>query len=143
MDCKNNNFANYSATGYPIYVATAGTIEEIIIIYILPLPMWVLRWKQNEFNCWITASSQDQNSVRIQPVFAGDSTQSLKLFDYTGLTCSVLPSIMNDIEGTVRAGSTAIGAYTLYPLQLDAATVEVENISSSILIGQNYSPMLW
>ena len=46
---------------------------------------------------------------------------------------------MNDIEGTVRAGSNGIGAYTLYPLQLDAATVEVENISSSILIGQNYS----
>ena len=140
VDCKNNNFANYSATGYPIYVATAGTYRgDYNNLYSASTYVGYYGGNRTSLTAWITASSQDQNSVRIQPVFAGDSTQSLKLFDYTGLTCSVLPSIMNDIEGTIRAGSTAIGAYTLYPLQLDAATVEVENISSSILIGQNYS----
>ncbi len=139
-DCKNNNIANYSTTGYPIYVTTTGIYSgDYNNLYSASSYVGYYSGNKTSLSDWVTASSQDQNSVRIQPVFVGDSTQSLKLFDYMGLACPVLSAVATDIEGTVRAGSTAMGAYTVYPLQLDAATVEVENISATVLIGQNYS----
>ena len=137
-DCRNNNILNLSTGGFPIYVATAGTYSgDYNNLYSNSSYVGYQGGNQTTLLDWINITGQDNHSVRLMPMFLGDSLQSLKLFDYSGMYCPVLPRVPADIEGTVRAGNTGIGAYTIYPTQLNAATVEAYNFNTSVILGQS------
>ena len=139
-DCRNNNFLNYSTSGYPIYVNTTGTYSgNYNNFYSKSSYIGYYSGNRTTMSDWQTACAQDANSVRIQTKFLGDSTQSLKLIDYTGITCPSLQRVPVDIEGLVRAGNTGIGAYTIYPTKLNAAALGAANWDSSIVLGNSAS----
>lgn len=140
-DCKNNNILNYSTGGYPIYIASTGVYTgDYNNLYSKSTYVGYYSGNRTSLADWQTACGQDANSVRLQPIFLGDSSLSLKLLDYTGLTCPVLSNVMQDIEGVVRAGNTGMGAYTIFPTQLNAAALSAANWDSSIVLG-NTAPV--
>ena len=139
-DCRNNNILNLSTGGFPIYVSTTGTYSgDYNNLYSASSYVGYYGGNKISLTDWTTASGQDVNSVRLLPVFLGDSTKSLKLFDYTGLSCPAVTNVSTDIEGTVRAGNTGMGAYSIYPTTLNAAALGASNWNNSLVIGQNQS----
>jgi hypothetical protein len=63
-----------------------------------------------DMTAWRQSVFTDQHSVSVLPNFI-DSSISLELSDYTGISCPMLPSIRKDIQGYIRASTTTMGAY--------------------------------
>jgi hypothetical protein len=89
---------------------------------------------------WQGLMPTDLHSVRVRSSFV-DSAQSLKLTDYTGLTCPVYPLVEKDREETLRLGaSTTMGAYHgLPPLAVNASLMEVIGWREGVVSSDNIS----
>ena len=135
MVIKNNILVVTNSAGYPIYMGTAGCAEsDYNCIYAPTYAGYSNSAMQRA--AW-QAAGFDVHSFFVSPKFVmQDSTEYLKLANYSGLFVPVLSPVNADRLGKPRAGMTIVGAYTQPQEQIDAALVEFDKWSSSAVIGQ-------
>jgi hypothetical protein len=137
---KNNNIVMASPNAYPIYLNSTTNMDLYDMDYNNMYAQTYAGYagsNKTTIAAWQQTVTSDQHSVAIQPSFV-DNTQHLKLTDYTGLECPVLPLVKRDAEDTIRTGGiTAMGAYHGYaPLTGNAALINVLNWREGAVFGQ-------
>ncbi len=85
---------------------------------------------------WLTNMPADMHSVSIPPSFV-NSSMDLKLTNYTGMTCPVLPNVTEDIAGKLRVKYTTMGAHEgTIRYNNDASPVQILGLDNGVGAGQ-------
>jgi hypothetical protein len=141
-EIKNNNITMASDGAVPISLFTTDYIHLYDIdnnnMY---APTYVGRTgtaNKTTIADWQQVVTTDKHSIRVQPSFV-DSTQHLKLNDYTPFKCDIFPLVDRDIEDSVRSGAfTAMGAYHGFShLPVNASLAEIVNMRSGDVLGEH------
>ncbi len=91
----------------------------------------------NEIGDWQAVMSNDIHSIYRLPLFA-DSTNSLKIANYAGMNCPVLPQVPADREKKERIIFTSMGAYDgLEHFANDLMLVEILDVQNGLVNGQS------
>ncbi len=124
---KNNNIHTLGQGSYPILLGS----EFDHLMDIDANNMYAPNYIGNTGQTWVSSIEEwqqyittDKSSVSIEPDYI-NSSKSLELNDYTGLTCYRDPGVTEDIRGTERGGTTGLGCYTSPCPQVDAALVKL------------------
>ncbi len=141
LSIKNNNIIMDFSTAYPIYINAAS---DLIYYDIDGNNMFAPQYVGNiggsnmeTPNEWKDRVNTDNGAISIYPGFAGDSTKSLKLKDYTSLKCEYMPDIINyDIEGMPRIGITTMGCYNgIEPYSVNATLTAISGWRTGLVSG--------
>jgi hypothetical protein len=108
--CKNNQFFSM---GTPVMVYEGDNVTLNNNNYYSPTGS-LGEWDGttcNTLNDWINESG-DTLAKNIAPLYV-DSTTSLELTNYTGMSCQRMTNILTDINNNPRSSITTLGAYSL------------------------------
>jgi hypothetical protein len=139
-EIKNNNIVMTSSNAYPVYLSNVSYLSQCDIdnnnMY-APNYVGYAGGNKTTITDWQQTVTSDQHSMSILPSFI-DSTQHLKLTDYTGLECPIPSLVKNDLKGIFRVGNfTTMGAYHGLPfLSVNASLTEVINLREGAVYGQ-------
>ncbi len=131
---KNNSIHTLGEESYPIQLGSVFNPNLIDLdannMYAPNYIGWIRQIPVPSIQDWQQYITTDKSSVSIKPDYI-DSSKSLELNDYSGLTCFRDPKVIQDIRGTERGGTTGLGCYTSPCPQVDAALGDILGIKRS------------
>ncbi len=113
MTIKNNNIVVRSTNGQPIYITSANYLNQYNIDYnniYAPNSIGYAGSPKTTWEQWKASIPTDIHSIDSLPHYI-DVNVNLKLSDYTGFECNIIPGIDMDIEKNIRIGQTTLGCY--------------------------------
>ncbi len=116
LTVRNNNIMMTDSNSYPIYLAGRDYLSQWDINsnnYYAPQYIGfdgVASISISDWTGWKTSIPTDSNLVQVAPDFV-DSTNSLRMNDYTGLECYSLSGFNYDIDKAYRPFLTTMGCY--------------------------------
>ena len=131
---KNNLLVNTSS-GYPIYFSGSTTpfTSDYNCLYGSSNVGYITS-ARTSLSAWQSATGQDANSISVNPSFV-DVTTNLKLSNYTGFYCYMMPNVNHDIEGMNRTSRTYMGCYTAPLLSSNGAIAEILHLDMPAHLG--------
>ncbi len=108
ISIRRNNIGSYSSMVYPIYLTSLNGLTLNNNNYYGAYIGYINTGVSN-MGLWKMATGQDVNSMNVNPNFI-DINTNLKT-DGTGLTCTKINEVQNDITGATRGIITTVGAY--------------------------------
>jgi hypothetical protein len=136
---KNNNIFMESPNAYPIYLPSFSSTQQYDLDYnnmYAPTNVGYAGGAITTIGNWRNIVTTDKNSVSIPPDFV-DNSVNLKLKDYTGLKCILLPEVVQDMDYIHRAGdTTTMGCYHMVdPLNINARLVAAHSLQQNFVFG--------
>jgi hypothetical protein len=122
---KNNNIVMSAPDAYPVYINSTANLYDMDYNNMYA-PTYVGYAGENKTTIadWQQTITTDKHSISILPAFI-DSSVSLELSNYTGLSCLLYSEVLKDIKNSYRMGVTTMGAYNGIIASLD---LEIEKI---------------
>ncbi len=144
LEIKNNIIAMESADAHPMYLYGKTHMSKWDINsnnYYAPQYIGSVAYANiSDWDAWKQNIPTDTMSVKVSPAFI-DETVSLKLSDYTDLSCTAFPYIYKDIDNQVRtSGITTMGCYEAIPTYNgNVMLTEITGLREGTVIGQTDS----
>ncbi len=131
---KNNLLVNTSS-GYPIYFSGSTTpfTSDYNCLYGSSNVGYITS-ARTSLSAWQSATGQDANSISVNPSFV-DVTTDLKLTNYTGFDCNMVPNVNHDLVGTIRTLRTFMGCYTAPLVSSNGAITEILHLDMPAHMG--------
>ena len=116
--CDMRNNILFTKTGYPIYCSSATYVTSTYVTtdynnyYSTAGTIGYTGVAQTTLAALRSATGQDAHSISISPSWV-DSTVNLEMTDYAPFLATNIGNLATDINGTIRASVTIMGAYTV------------------------------
>ncbi|MDR0606637.1 MAG: right-handed parallel beta-helix repeat-containing protein, partial [Bacteroidales bacterium] len=127
VDVQNNNVVIESINGRPLEMPAVNQSIHNFKSNNFYAPRNMARIVSTDVpsaDLWQSYFPADVTSISKLPAFI-DNTVSLELSNYNDFLCTKVNNVSNDINNTVRGGTTSMGAYTQTPFTVNAMLTEV------------------
>ncbi len=137
---KNNNIVMTSATARPIEFSGTGNLQLYDIDYnnlYAPTNIGFYGVLITSMQTWQQTIPTDRHSKNIMPVFVDPSMKtSLEIVKDLRFLCNVIPPVITDIRGNIRAVTTTMGCYDVGSYQANATLWEITGLTDGHTPGQ-------